>query len=171
MTRRKGRKSASKAAVNRPRERTTSATDNNLRGWKISRRQLLAATIASVAAIAGGTAVHAYDKRNRLMYDLGIIGGGTPVVVQIHDPGCPTCRRLKSRVTAALQDTPTIAYRLADITQPAGKAFQEHHDVPHVTLLWFDGAGKLAHQSTGLQTQREIQATARQLLHPPARHS
>lgn len=120
------------------------------------RRKLI--MIPAVAVALGTTAVgiSAYESNHRELHDLAVIGQGMPVIVQIHDPGCPTCRRLKNIVDNALDSNDTVLYRLADITSAKGKALQEKHAVPHVTLLYFDPDGKHVHTTTGLQSAGEI---------------
>ena len=100
------------------------------------RRKLI--MIPAVAVALGTTAVgiSAYESNNRELHDLDVIGQGSPVIVQIHDPGCPTCRRLKKIVDNALKSNDSVLYRLADITSAKGKALQDKHAVPHVCLLY-----------------------------------
>jgi thioredoxin-like negative regulator of GroEL len=104
----------------------------------------------------GVSTLHAYDKSQKTLHDLSVIGQGQPVVIQIHDPGCPTCRRLKSAVTTAMKSSPDVLYRLADITTPQGKALQTKYAVPHVTLLFFDASGKHRHTTQGLLTVEQV---------------
>ncbi|MEM7260108.1 MAG: thioredoxin family protein [Pseudomonadota bacterium] len=104
----------------------------------------------------GITSLHAYDKNQRTLHDLTVIGQGQSVVVQIHDPSCPTCRRLKSAVTTAMKATPDIHFRLADITTAEGKALQNKYGVPHVTLLFFDGNGTHRHTTRGLLSAEQV---------------
>ena len=123
-----------------------------------SRRNYLRVALGLGVVGFGATALHAYDKKNKGLYDLSTIGTGKPTIVQIHDPGCPTCRRLKSIVSNTLSDEPQIAFKLANIKTSEGKALQTKYDVPHVTLLFFDKDGELVHTTTGLQTANEIRA-------------
>ena len=104
----------------------------------------------------GVTTLHAYDKKQKILHDLSAIGSGEPVVVQIHDPSCPTCRRLKSAVSTALKSRPGIQFRLADITTKEGKALQDKYGVPHVTLLFFNGNGRHIHTTRGLLTADQV---------------
>lgn len=104
----------------------------------------------------GVTSLHAYDKNQRTLHDLTVIGSGDPVIVQIHNPSCPTCRRLKSAVSTAIKSRPGIQFRLADITTPEGKSLQDKYDVPHVTLLFFNGEGKHLHTTRGLLTADQV---------------
>lgn len=105
----------------------------------------------AVLGVSAG-ALSAYDKKQRTLHDLSVIGQGNPVVVQIHDPACPTCRRLKSRSTTALQGKAGIVYRLADVTTAEGKELQSKYDVETITLLLFDGEGRRVRTIRGLQS-------------------
>ena len=56
-----------------------------------------------------------------------------------------------------------LQYRLADITTSEGKALQEKHNVPHVTLLYFDAKGKHVHTTQGIQESAAIKQAVQQL--------
>ncbi len=120
--------------------------------------------------VAGGGAVaaslHAYDRRKTLAHDLSAIGSGTPVLVQIHDPGCPTCRRLKGAVSEAMGDLDGVHSRIADITTPDGRTFAAKYGVPKTTLLFFDAKGKHRHTMSGIQTPVQVQQAVRRYLLP-----
>jgi len=122
---------------------------------------------SAVLLLGGGTVVaslHAYDKNNHNLHDLSVIGNGQPAIVQIHDPSCPTCRRLKKVVSKAMLDLDGVNYRLADITTAEGKALQNRYNVPHVTLLYFDANGRHRHTSKGMLTPEQVQARVRRHL-------
>ncbi len=129
------------------------------------RRIVLQAAIGGTVLIGGGAALAEYDRRQRNLHDLSVIGEGTPVVVQVHDPSCPKCRSLKLRTQSILEDYPegSVLYRLADVTTPYGKALQAEYNSPTVTLLMFDGKGK--HQGTvqGVQEREDIVAVLERL--------
>ena len=97
-------------------------------------------------------ALSSYDKKQRVLHDLSIIGQGQPVIVQIHDPSCPTCRQLKSRSSAALKDQENVHFRLADVTTREGRELQGKYKVETITLLLFDGNGKRVSTIRGLQS-------------------
>ncbi len=122
----------------------------------LNRRTALKFLVGAGITGVGVTTLHAYDKNQRTLHDLTVIGQGQPVVVQIHDPSCPTCRRLKSAVTTAMKSSPEIHYRLADITTAEGKALQNQYEVPHVTLLFFDADGNHRHTTRGLLTPDQV---------------
>ena len=121
-----------------------------------SRRKFIMLPVAVLAI--GGTAygLNAVESGKRELHDLTVIGQGQPVIVQIHDPKCPTCRRLKNIMNNALESDDSVRYRLADITTPEGKALQSKYNVPNVTLLYFDKRGKHVHTTQGLQTKEQI---------------
>lgn len=146
---------ATKKNVKAPRKKArTSSAGRFLEN--LSRRKALKILAGVGVAGVGVSTLHAYDKSQRTLHDLTVLGQGQPVVVQIHDPGCPTCRRLKSAVSSAMKSSPQVLYRLADITTAEGKALQTKYAVPHVTLLFFDGAGKHLHTTRGLLTPDQV---------------
>ena len=90
----------------------------------------------------GGVAIHRHDVRTRTRHDLSVLGAGTPVVVQVHDPSCRLCRRLMANTLAALGERDDVLYRVADLTDREGAAFGARYGVGKVTLLLFDGRGR-----------------------------
>jgi hypothetical protein len=70
-----------------------------------SRRSLLRTVrnggLAVLALSAGGWLLVDYVRSHAELNDLTVIGNGIPTVVQIHDPQCPTCRRLLSEMLSA----------------------------------------------------------------------
>lgn len=128
---------------------------------------MLTVVVGVVALLLAAVSINAYESGQQELHDLTVIGQGEPVIVQIHDPNCPTCRRLKKTVTSALESNDSVVYRLANIRTSSGKALQEKYAVPHVTLLFFDGAGEHVHTTTGLQTQAQIKSAVSRFL-PPA---
>lgn len=91
-------------------------------------------------------------------HDLTRIGQGKPAVVQVHDPTCTICTALQGETRAALRDFGEcdMLYLIADIKQDAGFAFQAKHNVPHVTLVLFDGAGEVQQVLTGMRDSDEL---------------
>jgi len=110
------------------------------------------------ALLAGGYAIHRHDTTDRRLHDLGVLGNGSPAVVQIHDPSCPLCRRLKGATEKALDGSSHVNYRLADITRADGRALQERHGAPTVTLLLFDGRGRHVDTISGVQSVEALRA-------------
>ena len=115
--------------------------------------------IFTLLVIGGSSAVglSAYKSVWEEERDLSILGKGDPVIVQIHDSSCSKCRKLKSNTESALRGLgDKIQYRIADIGTAKGRSLQFQYDVPHVTLLLFDGKGK--HKSTiqGVRSKDEL---------------
>lgn len=101
-------------------------------------------------------------------HDLTRIGNGRPAIVQIHDPGCALCRSLMKETRAALRELPAgaVQYLVANIDTAEGSALAATHGVPHVTLLLFDGDGKLQQTIRGTQ-DRDALVGPFQRLAPP----
>lgn len=132
----------------------------------ISRRNLLLLLGATPVAIAGGYQIHQHDVSSRTLHDLSIIGEGTPVVLQVHDPSCQLCRRLKKSTESALETMPDIAYRIADLNEEEGREIAQRYGVGKVTLLLFDGAGKHVHTVQGVTPKDELISRFEQYLTP-----
>lgn len=128
-----------------------------------SRRKLILLPVAALAVSGTAFGLNALESGKRELHDLSVIGQGQPAIVQIHDPKCPTCRRLKNIIKNTLNSDDDVLYRLADITTPEGKAMQQKYNVPNVTLLYFDGRGKHVHTTQGLQTAEVLRSTLQQL--------
>lgn len=92
-------------------------------------------------------------------HDLSKIGKGVPVVVQVHDPQCPTCTQLQRETRKALKQfgDGELVYLIADINQTAGQVFAQRHGVPHVTLVLFDGAGQAVTVLSGVRQKAELE--------------
>lgn len=109
-------------------------------------KQMRIGTIA-IAVIAGG----GYFAVNKVQatiaeHDLSKIGNGRPAIVQIHDPQCPVCLALQRETRDALSafNQNDFEYLVANIRSKEGSDFANKYFVPHVTLLLFDGQGKLS---------------------------
>ena len=67
------------------------------------------------------------------------------------------CRALKSNVEDALAKLDNdLQYRIADIGTGEGRRLQREYDVPHVTLLLFDGNGELKRTMNGVREVSEL---------------
>lgn len=90
--------------------------------------------------------------------DLSRIGDGTPSIVQIHDPQCSQCAALQREVRDALEafDDEALTYLVANITTTEGRALAARHNVGHVTLLLFDGPGRLRSIERGPQSSAAL---------------
>jgi len=126
-------------------------------GGGSSRRAVLKRLGIGVAGIltlsgAGVWGVH-HVQAIKAEHDLSRLGQGVPVVVQVHDPQCPVCNALQDETRAALGDfgDGEVLYLIANIRTPEGSNFAARHGVPHVTLLLFDGAGRLRETLSGPQ--------------------
>lgn len=131
------------------------------------RRLVIKAVVGLGVLGAAAGAISGYDQHKRQLHDLSAVGGGTPVVVQIHDTSCPICRRLKSRAETVLGKHDDVAFRLADILTPEGRAFQESYGVQKTTLLFFDAEGNHVDTVIGLQTIEQIDARIAHNFQPP----
>lgn len=123
----------------------------------LSRRDILRyvrnGTIAAgVLGFGGWSVARTYAQQVELL-DLAAIGNGTPTIVQIHDPQCPTCQELQKRTLRAAKDfdDDALQVRVANIRAPEGRAIADRYGVPHVTLLLFDGQGEMQRVISGLQ--------------------
>ncbi len=122
----------------------------------LSRRNMIRALIALPVAGAAGAAIHRYDVQNRGLHDLTMIGQGSPVVVQIHDPACQLCRRLMKNTRKALKSREDILFRVADVTSGEGSAFQQKHQANTVSLLIFNSAGEKVDTIAGVTPIDEL---------------
>ena len=114
--------------------------------------------VAIILLSVTGMGIAAYKRSYDIAHDLSVIGQGKPVVVQIHDPGCQLCQRLRSNASDAIAPMKEqMLFRIADITTPEGKRLQRQHDVPHVTLLLFDPNGKVRNVLTGVKDEETLQ--------------
>lgn len=120
---------------------------------KPRRRHFLRGLIMALVGFgAVGVGLAAYKQKYDETHDLSVIGNGSPVVVQLHDPGCQLCQQLKRNASSAIDDLgQPLLYRIADIKTPEGQALQRRYQEPHVTLLLFDGSGKLRNVINGVQ--------------------
>lgn len=109
-------------------------------------------------AIAGYFGVRSFSSFTA-EHDLSRVGQGTPSVVQVHDPQCPTCTALQRETRAALSgfEDADLIYLVADILTEEGQDFAFRHNVPHVTLLLFDGAGNLTQTLRGMRNRDELE--------------
>ena len=99
-----------------------------------------------------GSGLAAFKYSYDVSHDLSVIGKGVPTVVQIHDPHCSLCNQLRRNADAAADRFgDRLLYRIADISTPQGRRLQQRHEVPHVTLLLFDGDGELRKVLRGVQ--------------------
>ncbi len=145
MSKRKKNTTKAKPSTNRQSARTSKS-----RKWR-DLRQFSLVFILLAGVVGSGLAAfkYSYDAS----HDLAVIGKGVPTIVQIHDPNCPLCNQLRSNASSAADRFgDRLLYRIADIKTPQGLQLQRRHDVPHVTLLLFDGKGELRRVLTGVKS-------------------
>lgn len=124
--------------------------------------------------IAGGVGIGGFFATSMVMatiaeHDLTRVGQGTPVIVQVHDPQCPSCQDLQRETRAALksfEDT-DLQYAVANIKSETGAAFANAHGAPHITLLLFDGAGNLQGRLNGVRPLAELETAFADLVALP----
>ncbi len=109
--------------------------------------------------------VYAYMQNSKVEHDLSVIGNGTPTVVQIHDPGCRLCNRLKNNLGKVKGDyLDRVQFKTANILKNKGKSFAKKYDVPHVTLLFFDKQGKRVDTMRGVSSSDQIKRSLDSLI-------
>lgn len=125
----------------------------------MSRRSVLGGGAAAATLVLGGGFWGVSSFRTYAAeHDLTRVGQGAPTIVQVHDPQCPTCTALQKQTRRALKDFDDcgLSYLVADIKTPEGAAFARKYNVPHVTLLLFDGAGDLKQTVQGMQQSAQL---------------
>lgn len=114
--------------------------------------------MASYAAIAS------YKNHYDTLTDLSVIGNGVPVVVQVHDPSCPSCRKLKSNTESALARVKgDLQYRIADLHSSTGRLLARKYHAQKVTLLTFDAKGEFLDSHVGIQSVDALESLFRRL--------
>ena len=122
--------------------------------WKKNSKWL---AIGALLIILSGYLFVTGEQKSRIEHDLSVIGNGKNTVVQIHDPGCQLCRRLKTNVDAVRPDfEDKVHFKTANIKTSKGAEFAKKHNVPHVTLLIFNRNGKRVNTISGVQTKEVI---------------
>ncbi len=134
---------------------------------KTDRRDLL----RNGVLIGGIVAVGGFFTANTVMatiteHDLTRVGQGVPMVVQVHDPQCPSCQDLQREARAAMEafDDTTLQYAVANITSELGATFANRYGAPHITLLLFDGAGELRGTLNGVRGRDELETAFTRLV-------
>lgn len=90
--------------------------------------------------------------------DLSRVGKGKPSIVQIHDPQCPMCTQLQRAARRALKslDDDNLVYLVANIRGDEGRQFAARYNVPHVTLILFNGDGEVQQILNGVRSDDEL---------------
>jgi len=152
MSRKKGKK-AGKRAVNPEVEAEKAKRKQRLKIKRLGSSLFVTVLLVAIA----GFGLSAYQKSWAVSHDLSVIGNGTPVIIQIHDPKCPKCKKLMSNTKVALRDyKESIEFKIADITTSAGQRLQRQHGVQTISLLMFDGDGKLRRSTNGVKSVEEL---------------
>ena len=138
-----------------PSKKIASSTKLKSRKWREIRRfTLVFALLAGVVGSGLAAFKYSYD----ISHDLSVVGKGIPAIVQIHDTSCALCNQLRSNTDSAIKPFgDRLLYRIADISTAEGRRLQRRHDVPHVTLLLFDGEGELRNVLTGVKSEEVLQ--------------
>ena len=154
----------------KPKHETGDPKPGQARKSKMTRRAAIGNVAlygAGALALVGGGTAFAFDFRRKLAEaDLSRIGDGMASVVQIHDPGCPSCRALQKETRAALRscDEGGTQYLVADINSTDGASFASGLGLPHVTLALFDGEGRHVHTIQGVTPAADIKAAIQHYL-------
>ncbi|MBX2809558.1 MAG: thioredoxin family protein [Cellvibrionaceae bacterium] len=99
-----------------------------------------------------------YTKTTADNYDISVIGNGMPTLVQIHDPNCQLCRKLKRNLDGVkYKFRDKVHFKIANIQTSKGRSFTERSHVGNVTLLLFNAQGKRVGTLTGVSSKDEIQ--------------
>lgn len=126
--------------------------------WKMIGIGLVALLLATAFVIAS-------DQQAKVEHDLSAIGNGKVTVVQVHDPGCQQCQRLKRVVGNVKGDFgDDVQFRTANIKTEKGRQFAQRYNVPHVTLVFFDKHGKHANTLQGVSSSQDVSTAIKALL-------
>jgi len=149
----KGKNSNKKKAV-----KTTKAKSFNV--FQALKKALVVFCFLGIIAVP----VYAYMQNAKVEHDLSVIGNGLATVVQVHDPGCRLCNRLKSNLTKVKGEfEEKIQFKTANILKQKGRDFAKKYDVPHVTLVFFNKKGKRVDSIQGVTSSDQIKMRLQQL--------
>jgi hypothetical protein len=124
--------------------------------WKkLTRRSLILLCFAAVLAIP----LYFFSHQSKIEHDLASIGDGRiATVVQIYDFNCQLCSQLERNVLAVHADfKDKVQFKLANINTTKGRRFANKHNVPHVTLLFFDKKGNRTNTMQGVSSPENIE--------------
>ncbi|MEM8791458.1 MAG: hypothetical protein AAGE80_07560 [Pseudomonadota bacterium] len=142
----------------------------NANAPKVGRRDVLklARNIGIGALVLGGIGYYSVTTvmATHAELDLERIGQGTPTVVQIHDPQCRLCQQLQSEARDALAgfESDELIYLVANIRTGPGRRLASIHGVGNVTLLLFDGQGRLRDTIEGVTPSATLEERFTRLL-------
>lgn len=127
---------------------------------KTDRRALLrnGLLIAGIVGI-GGVVTASTVMATIAEHDLTRVGQGVPMIVQVHDPQCPSCLDLQRETRAALKvfDDAELQYAVANLSSATGAEFANMYGAARITLLLFDAAGDLRGTLTGVRPRAELE--------------
>lgn len=104
------------------------------------------------------------DKNSKIEHNLSVLGNGTATVVQIYDPKCQPCKRLKrivNNVNGEFKDR--VQFRAANIATEKGKQFARRYNASYVTLLFFNRKGKHINTLRGVGNKKLVRETLLEL--------
>ncbi len=135
---------------------------------KLDRRAALGrmAKMALGVAVVGGGAgllLTRAVKADMREHDLSRIGQGVPMVVQVHDPNCPTCLSLQTQVRKAMRafGDDELQYAVASLDKTEGRRLAIEHGVGKITLLLFDAKGVRQEILHGVRNHSALESTFR----------
>jgi len=141
----------SKASNHHSNQKTTRKAKTNWRRF-FERSFYTLAVLAMVAVVMG-----AYHKNKQIEYDLSVVGNGTATVVQVQDPDCALCRRLKNNLDSVKGDFKSnVQFKTANLVQESGQRFSLRHNVQHVTLVFFNSRGQRVNTLEGVTPAADI---------------
>ncbi|MBD3896583.1 hypothetical protein IEI94_12050 [Halomonas sp. ML-15] len=143
-----------KAAPSKPSSRPAA------RKRPFSPKRLIRGLLVAVAIIAVPAAWFAMEARQaREVSDLSVIGGGEPVVVQVHEPGCTSCEQLLEQAQEARSRLDEeLILRRANIASSSGRRFAYEYGVSQSTLVLFDARGEVVEVKRGVVAADELEA-------------
>jgi len=135
-----------------------------------TRRQMLggmAKAALGIAVIGGGAGLLLTRtvKADMHEHDLDRIGKGVPMVVQVHDPQCPTCLALQRQVRKAMRafDDTELQYAVASLAKAEGRDLALKNGVGKITLLLYDADGTRRDVLHGVMQAGQLESRFRRL--------
>lgn len=113
-------------------------------------------TFAVLVVILGG-AFAAYRLYQNNLHDVSVVGNGQSTVVQVYEPGCIPCDRLRENVDAVKGRFDNVQFKYANLFDDQGAEFARGHNARETTLLIFDSKGKLRRTLTGVQPTEQLE--------------
>lgn len=136
---------------------------------EMTRRALLGKAkvwgIAAGVVGLGGLGLTRTVQAEMYEHDLTRIGKGVPMVVQVHDPQCPTCTALQKQVRKAMKafGEDQLQYAVASLAKDEGRKLASAHGVGKVTLLLFDAQGNRLDILSGMASSTALEQRFRSI--------